>query len=124
MTGVAKLAFKYGKSEAEAEREVRNYLMREGVVKEEVVVAEKEMVLKKEEVALAVENKRVIGIAKKVDTLNKATKVICLTDEFRTEGTRRTVRKRIKRKSLKDAAKLSRPFTRGSPVEYIKRTGR
>ena len=36
MTGVAKIAFKYGKSEAEAEQEVREYLMREGVVKEEV----------------------------------------------------------------------------------------
>ena len=38
MTGVAKLALKYGKSEAEAEREVREYLMREGVVKEEIVL--------------------------------------------------------------------------------------
>src|SRR5687767_3285957 len=49
MTGVAKLAFKYGKSEEEAEREVREYLVREGVVKKEVVVAEKEIVVKRHE---------------------------------------------------------------------------
>ena len=41
MTGVAKLAFKYGKSEAEAERKVREYMVREGVVKREVKIEEK-----------------------------------------------------------------------------------
>jgi len=40
MTGVAKMAFKDGKSEEEAEREVREYLVAMGVVKPEVAVVE------------------------------------------------------------------------------------
>ena len=61
MTGVAKLAFKYGKSEAEAEREVREYLVREGVVKEEeVVVKEQEMVREQVEVEVKVGEKKVV----------------------------------------------------------------
>ena len=53
MTGVAKISFKYGKTEAEAEREVRDYLVREGVVKkvldkkEEAVVEEKNVIKRK-----------------------------------------------------------------------------
>src|SRR5688572_1007957 len=43
MTGVAKLALKWGKSEGEAEREIREYLVREGVVKP-LVVEEKKKV--------------------------------------------------------------------------------
>ena len=42
MTGVAKIAFKYGKSEAEAERDVREYLVTVGVVKR-AVAQEKEV---------------------------------------------------------------------------------
>jgi hypothetical protein len=45
---VVKLALKWRKSEAEAEREVREYLVKEGVVKEtEVVEVEMKVVMKK-----------------------------------------------------------------------------
>ena len=40
MTGVAKIALKYGKTEEEAEREVREYVVKEGVVKPVVVIEE------------------------------------------------------------------------------------
>src|SRR5688572_21268576 len=46
MTGVAKLALKYGKSEGEAEREVREYLVRIGVVKPVVEKEQKKVVVK------------------------------------------------------------------------------
>ena len=69
MTGVAKLAFKYGKSEAEAERDVREYLVTEGVVKP-AMAKEKRAVAGKTKVNIKKGNdfKRIV-IHKKLPTL-------------------------------------------------------
>ena len=66
MTGVAKIALKWGKSEGEAEGAVRQYLVEMGVVKEEIIVMEH--VKERREVKL-VPGKRKIAPVKAVPRL-------------------------------------------------------